>query len=190
MEITKRASGDLTELEVSGRLDGYWADHLASALEAEIRQGSHQVRLDLSQVVFLSSAGIGILVKFYNQLKNIQGSLSISKSSEQVRKVLEISGLKDVLLTTMAPAAGSSAGVAGAPAATTAAPVSQPPVQIEKPGATFEVHTLASESGTAMPSGGRPGLARGLPVPRGTLPHHGVPRFLLCHRARRAGRTL
>lgn len=161
MEIIKRTAGDRVEMEVTGRLDGYWADHLASALEAEIRQGSHQVRLDLSRVVFLSSAGIGILVKFYNQLKNIQGSLSISKSSEQVRKVLEISGLKDVLLTRMAPAAGPSAGVAGAPTATTAAPVSQPPVQIEKPGATFEIHALASEAALRCRLVGDPELLEG-----------------------------
>jgi anti-anti-sigma factor len=151
MEITKRSSGDLVELEVKGRLDGYWADHLASALDEEIRQGSHHVLLDLSQVAFLSSAGIGILVKFYNQLKSIRGSLSISKSSEQVRKVLEISGLKDVLLVKVAPTVGPSGGGERAPRAAAArpAPVSKSPAQIEqieKRGAMFEVHTLAAES--------------------------------------------
>ena len=163
MEIAKRTSGGLVELEVRGRLDGYWADHLASALDEEIRQGSHHVRLDLSRVDFLSSAGIGVLVKFYNQLKNIRGSLSVSKSSEQVRKVLEISGLKDVLLAKTAPAGGSSAGAAGAPNATAAKPppVSRPARRIEKPGATFEVHTLAAESSLRCRVVGDPGLLQG-----------------------------
>jgi len=62
MEITVEAAGDVTRLKVKGRLDGYWADHLANALEAEIRRGSHDLLLDLSEVVFLSSAGIGMLV--------------------------------------------------------------------------------------------------------------------------------
>jgi|SRR5579863_20852 len=156
MEITKRASSDLVELEVRGRLDGYWADHLARTLDEEIRQGSHHVRLDLSQVAFLSSAGIGILVKFYNQLTSIRGSLSISKSSEQVRKVLEISGLKDVLL---AKAASVGAGVPSAEARP--APVSKPPVEIEKPVATFEVHALASNSSLRCRLVGNPGLLEG-----------------------------
>ena len=73
MEITVETSGEATKLKVKGRLDAYWADHLAKALEAEIRRGSHHLLLDLSEVVFLSSAGIGTLVRFYKQLQEIQG---------------------------------------------------------------------------------------------------------------------
>src|SRR5262249_31104333 len=110
MEIHKRFDTDVVELTVTGRLDGYWADHLASALEEEIREGSHHILLDLSEVAFLSSAGIGILVKFYRQLKDIQGSLAVSKSSQQVRKRLEISGLNEVLSRVDLPRAGDLPG--------------------------------------------------------------------------------
>jgi anti-anti-sigma factor len=98
VEISKRYSQDTVELLVAGRLDGYWSDHLASALDEEIRHGRHHVLLDLSKVVFLSSAGIGALVKSYNDLHSIQGSLSIWKASERVRKVLEICGLDQMLI--------------------------------------------------------------------------------------------
>ncbi|HEV2495033.1 MAG TPA: STAS domain-containing protein [Terriglobia bacterium] len=163
MEITKRTSGDLVELEVSGRLDGYWADHLARTLDEEIRQGSHHVLLDLSQVPFLSSAGIGILVKFYNQLKNIQGALSISKSSEQVRKVLEISGLKDVLLAKAAPAPGPATREEGAQPGAAVGPrsINEPTTHLEMSGAMFDVHTLAAESRLKCRLVGDPGLLEG-----------------------------
>ncbi len=163
MEITKHHAGDLVELEVQGRLDGYWADHLASALDEAIRQGSHHVRLDLSQVAFLSSAGIGILVKFYNQLKNIQGSLAVSKSSEQVRKVLEVSGLKDVLLAKAAPAPGPSLRAEGVqrPAPRKLPLVSKPIAQIEEPGVMFEVYALAPESRLSCHVVGDPRLLEG-----------------------------
>jgi anti-anti-sigma factor len=160
MEINKRCSTDLVELTVKGRLDGYWADHLASALEEEIRDGSHHILLDLSEVAFLSSAGIGILVKFYKQLKDIQGSLSISKSSTQVRKILEISGLQEVLLSEAFP---GTSGLAGAQTARMAAvagasSVSPPTAQIETPGAVFNVHTLAPDSTLKCHLLGDPGL--------------------------------
>jgi anti-anti-sigma factor len=163
MEITKHHAGDLVELEVQGRLDGYWADHLASALDEAIRQGSHHVRLDLSQVAFLSSAGIGILVKFYNQLKGIQGSLAVSKSSEQVRKVLEVSGLKDVLLAKVAPAPEPSIGAEGAQrAAARKLPfASKPMAQIEEPGVMFDVYALAPESRLRCHVVGDPSLLEG-----------------------------
>jgi anti-anti-sigma factor len=98
VEISRRYSRDTVELSVAGRLDGYWSDHLASALDEEIRLGRHHLLLDLSEVVFLSSAGIGVLVKSYNDLDSIRGSLSIWKASERVRKVIEICGLDQMLL--------------------------------------------------------------------------------------------
>ena len=160
MEITKRFATDLVELTVKGRLDGYWADHLAGALEEEIREGSHHILLDLSEVGFLSSAGVGILVKFYKQLKDIQGSLSVSKSSSQVRKVLEISGLKDVLLSETLPGLNDLAGGhAARPAAVKAASsVFPPPTQVDTPSAAFKVHTLAPDSRLECHLLGDPGL--------------------------------
>ena len=98
MEITRRYARGTVELSVAGRLDGYWSDHLASALDEEIRHGRHHLLLDLSEVVFLSSAGIGVLVKSYNELDSIRGTLSIWKASERVRKVIEICGLDQMLL--------------------------------------------------------------------------------------------
>src|SRR4051794_41101910 len=65
MEITKQLRGETVELKIQGRVDGYWADHLAAAVDQEIRHGSHNIQLDLSQVAFLSSAGIGTLVRLY-----------------------------------------------------------------------------------------------------------------------------
>jgi anti-anti-sigma factor len=161
MDIHKRVGTDVIELTVKGRLDGYWADHLASALEEEIREGSHHILLDLSEVAFLSSAGIGILVRFYKQLKNIQGSLAVSKSSKQVRKVLEISGLTEVLSSVDLPRADDLAGtqVVVNPAVLGSS-VSQSAAQIETSSAVFSVYTLAPDSTLKCHSLGDAGLLR------------------------------
>src|SRR5215467_5026196 len=97
MEIKKQVLGEIVELTVQGRVDGYWADHLAAAVDQEIRQGSHNIRLDLSQVPFLSSAGIGTLVRLYKDLKAIQGTFAVSNCSRNVLKVLQLSKLEDIL---------------------------------------------------------------------------------------------
>ena len=60
MEIIKRKSGGLVELEIKGRLDGYWADHLAKALDDEIRQGSF--RLSRGRVLTTSHAGTTLVM--------------------------------------------------------------------------------------------------------------------------------
>jgi anti-anti-sigma factor len=141
MEITVETSGEAKKLKVKGRLDGYWADHLAKALDEEIHRGSHHLILDLSEVVFLSSAGIRVLVKYYRQLREIQGSLSVSEASEPVRKVLEISRLTRLLF-----AGGSAEAAAGAPSglATVVAPAVG--IHLEAHGAVFDVFPCTPEA--------------------------------------------
>jgi len=144
MQISKQLRGGTVELKVEGRVDSYWADHLAAAVDQEIRQGSHHIQLDLSQVAFLSSAGIGTLVRLYKDLKSIQGSFAVSDCSRNVLKVIQLSKLEDLLVVKAMPEflptneARRSATVEGP------APTSM--TQIERSGAIYEVYPLAPES--------------------------------------------
>jgi anti-anti-sigma factor len=144
MQIIKQLRGETVELKVEGRVDGYWADHLAAAVDQEIREGSHHIQLDLSQVAFLSSAGIGTLVRLYKDLKSIQGSFAVSNCSRNVLKVIQLSKLEDVLVATAMPESlptneARESSTVKAPAPTSIA-------QIERSGAIYEVYPLASES--------------------------------------------
>ncbi len=130
MEITKQVLGEIVELTVQGRVDGYWADHLAAAVDQEIRQGSHNIRLDLSQVPFLSSAGIGTLVRLYKDLNAIHGTFAVSNCSRNVLKILQLSKLEDVLVAK--PSSPASRGQIPADA----------PRKIHLPEAVYEVYPL------------------------------------------------
>ena len=98
MEITRIQTSGALELRIRGRLDGYWADHLQNSLAETMREGHDRIRLELSDVNFMSSAGIAVLMRCYKQLQRIDGSLAIIRPSPQVRTVLEITGLADVLV--------------------------------------------------------------------------------------------
>ena len=98
MEITRRAVEGWTELAIVGRLDGYWAEHLDTGLADAVREGHHKLRLDLSNVTFVSSAGIGVLVKFYKRLEAIHGALVIVRASGAVRTVLDMTRLTAMLV--------------------------------------------------------------------------------------------
>ncbi len=157
MEIKKQNVSDGIEIRVIGRMDGYWADHLGAALDEVIREGSHRISLDLSEVPFMSSAGIRILVKCYKQLYAIQGSFLIASASEQVRRVITLSGLKETLLPEFPPSTGDAA----APAAAPPAPAPRPSEQVEKAGGTYEVFTLAAEAKLKSRLVGNPALLQG-----------------------------
>jgi anti-anti-sigma factor len=98
MEIAQHEDGERTVVEVQGRLDGSWADHLSDRLSEVVRSGKHNIRLDLSRTTFLSSAGIRVLLIYFKQLKSLQGGLEVYQPSEMVREVLELSGLQALLM--------------------------------------------------------------------------------------------
>jgi len=128
MEITRNTVDEVLELGIEGRLDGYWADHLDTALAEAVRGGHHRIRLNLSQVAFLSSAGIGVMVKFYKQLAGINGSLVVVSPSRAVQTVLHIARLGAVLL--------ESESGAPAPAPVGTAATSR---RVERDGTSYEV---------------------------------------------------
>jgi len=104
MEISTQQIEDALAVKVRGRLDNYWTEHLRTNLEEFVRGGAHVIRLDLSEVSFLSSAGVGLLMVIYRQLKEIGGTLVIVSSSVRVKQVLDLCKLTPILLTNQAPA--------------------------------------------------------------------------------------
>lgn len=97
MEITTQVTAAGLEVKVNGRLDAYWADHLARALDDVVRGGAHRLQLDLAEVAFISSMGIRVLLRFYKQLQRIQGDLYVVNPSPEVHSVLELAGLAVLL---------------------------------------------------------------------------------------------
>src|SRR5213593_3998178 len=98
MDITRERCADGLNVIVKGRIDGYWADHLAKELAEVLREGVHQVRLDMADVKYMSSAGIGTLVEFYKQFKAIQGSFAVINASAQVRRLLNLTKIDALLI--------------------------------------------------------------------------------------------
>jgi anti-anti-sigma factor len=99
MEIGTRSVGDVLEVVVAGRLDAYWADHLARALDNAVRDGAYRLRLDMGGVSYLSSVGIRVLLKCAKQLHRLKGSFTVCNPSEAVKTVLELAGLDALLMT-------------------------------------------------------------------------------------------
>src|SRR5216683_6609117 len=99
MEISKVQQGEFVEVIATGRLDESWASHLSAALDAVIREGAHKIRLNMQAVTYLSSAGIRILVIFYKQLNEIQGSFAVTNPSISVRKILDMTRLSPLLIS-------------------------------------------------------------------------------------------
>ena len=127
MEILRQQHEGFLELVFEGRLDAYWAQHLAASVAEVMREGTHHLRLNLSRTSYISSAGIGALVKMYKEFAAIHGSFAVTEPSRQVKHILDMVGLAQML--------------SGAKPAPAQAPKPQPEIQRrEAGGAVFEIH--------------------------------------------------
>jgi anti-anti-sigma factor len=132
MEITQHLNGDVLEMRASGRVDGYWAEHLERALADVVGAGHHRVRLDCGEVSFMSSAGIAVLMKFRKELARLDGTFHVVNPSKPVATTLALARLTDLLVE-----GGDKPAAAGAPARTEPAVRKQ---TIED--AAFEIYDL------------------------------------------------
>src|SRR5947199_243774 len=112
-----------------------------------LREGVHEVRLDLSGVNYLSSAGIGTLVEAYKEFKTIQGSFTVVHPSPQVRTLLTMTKLDALLIAGASPAA---------PAPT--APLVR---QLEHSGVVYEIFDLAPGESLSCAAVGNPSFLEG-----------------------------
>ncbi|NOZ23853.1 MAG: STAS domain-containing protein [Planctomycetes bacterium] len=97
MEIKRKERGKVLEIQIEGRLDAYWADHLNEELSAAVREGHYRIVLNFSGLSYISSAGVRVLMRFYKQLRSLDGAFSIMQPSETVHEVLRIMRLDDLL---------------------------------------------------------------------------------------------
>ena len=103
------AIDQVTLIEVVGRIDSMNANELGETLSEEIERGGRQIVLDLSQVTYMSSAGLRELVAAFRKLQDASGDLRLAQPSSRVQDVLEMSGLDTIfqIFPTQVDAVGS-----------------------------------------------------------------------------------
>jgi len=97
MEIITELDGDEMRIELRGRLDAAWSNSVSKTLQDTVHGGSHRIALDLSQVNYLSSAGIRVLVILTKNLKAVGGSFRLINPSSSVSEVLRLVGFQQLL---------------------------------------------------------------------------------------------
>lgn len=107
MRIDLATTADAVRLRLAGRLDAAWSDATAAALEQAVRSGRSRIELDLTEVSFMSSVGIGVIVAAVGRFRAVGGTLAVVEASDAVRKMLKIARLESLL--SVAPAARSAA---------------------------------------------------------------------------------
>ena len=100
MTVKERRVGDVTILRVAGRLvldDGH--DELRSRIDGLAEAGRVNVLVDLGDVTYVDSCGVGLLIAKYVSLRRKGGDLKLLRLTERSHHLMEISKLLDVFET-------------------------------------------------------------------------------------------
>jgi anti-sigma B factor antagonist len=107
VDVSRTVDGDgVATLALGGDVDIVVVDHLLGALHEVIDDPTTaRVVVDMARVRFWDSSGVGALVAAYRRASERGIPLVIGSMSEQVRQILHLTGLLDVLT---APASSRS----------------------------------------------------------------------------------
>lgn len=97
MEIRTMESGKAWIVSVSGKLDALSADEYERALKQLIAEGKIHLIVDFSELSYISSAGLRVLLSTAKQLKPQGGKALFANLQEGVRDVFEMTGFSSIL---------------------------------------------------------------------------------------------
>ena len=83
---------------LKGRLDSINATELQYILEDVFGAGIASIILNMTLVEYISSAGIRVILKAYKQAEEAGGQLRIERPSENVKNILGMTALEQMLV--------------------------------------------------------------------------------------------
>ena len=96
MTINVERDFELVTLEITGRLDTTTAPNLEAVI-SELSEDTKELVFDMSELEYISSAGIRVLLGAYKKMNTNQGIMRIEKANELVREVFEMTGLSEMI---------------------------------------------------------------------------------------------
>ena len=95
MEIKLRRIGSIYIIDIIGEMDLYHAFKLKSVVQKMIAKNIHHYVINLEQVGYIDSSGIGALLYVHSELKKKRLLLKIAHVHGSVKKVIQLTKLME-----------------------------------------------------------------------------------------------
>ena len=97
VKLTTRQVGDVTVIDVAGRITlGEGSSARREALRDLVGKGQKKILLNLGEVTYIDSSGIGELVSGFTTVTNSGGMLKLLNLNKRVKDLLQITKLYTV----------------------------------------------------------------------------------------------
>ena len=95
MKLEKSNDGETLNVSLIGEIDSMNANTIETDLLKEI-DGIKSLVFDLSELEYISSAGLRVLLSMQKRMKN-QGSMEVRNTNEEVMQIFKVSGFVRLL---------------------------------------------------------------------------------------------
>lgn len=98
MKINHYIEEKVLEIELTEEIDHHSSEKIRTRLDYEIQRFMpKRVVLDFNRVVFMDSAGIGLVIGRYKTTCCYGGKLEIANVSSKIKKIFEMSGILKII---------------------------------------------------------------------------------------------
>ena len=98
MQLRSEISGDTLSVTFTGELDEHIAGPVKEKLDSMISAPKiTKIVFDMSELSFMDSTGLGIIIGRYKKLKGTDKQLFIARPSPGVDKLLRLSGIYEII---------------------------------------------------------------------------------------------
>ena len=96
LTLTTREADGKTIVAVGGEIDVYTAPKLRDKISELVATGAYDIVVDMHEVEFLDSTGLGVLVGGLKKVRAHDGSLRLVCNQDRLLKIFRITGLAKV----------------------------------------------------------------------------------------------
>ena len=84
-------------IHVAGEIDAYTAPKLREELLSLAEEGNKTMIVNLKDVTYLDSTGLGVFVGLFKELSKNNGELKLIQLSNRLYRLFEITGLSNIM---------------------------------------------------------------------------------------------
>jgi stage II sporulation protein AA (anti-sigma F factor antagonist) len=98
MDLSVERRGNVLICYVNGELDHHTADQFRDTIDYNLDNNPvKNLVIDMTELTFMDSSGIGALIGRYKKVKGLGGKLAVVNENRQVSKVFEVSGIYEII---------------------------------------------------------------------------------------------
>lgn len=97
MEIITNRDGEILTLKLKGRLDTNASMEFEQQVEESTNQNTKNMIIDFSDLEYICSSGLRVIIQAAKKLKSLQGELVLCSMEDYIQEVFEISGFDTFL---------------------------------------------------------------------------------------------